>query len=42
MNFDGFRKAGSCGRTRVSVSTVATGRSMPRSKKTSPIVTWRR
>ena len=30
------------GRTRVSVRTVATGRSIPRSKNTSPIVTWSR
>src|ERR671922_2476823 len=42
MNFVGFRNAGSSGRTRVSVSTVATGRAIPRSKNTSPIVTWRR
>ena len=42
MNFVGFRNAGSFGRTRVSDKMVTTGRSIPRSKNTSPIVTWSR
>ena len=42
MDFVGLRNAGSWGRTRVSDRTVATGRSIPRSKNTSPIVTWSR
>src|SRR6476661_1260634 len=41
-NFVGLRNAGSFGRTRVSERIVTTGRSIARSKKTSPIVTWRR